>query len=485
LVFEKHYGNIQKIECFLFVSVLSIQYILNTSQVLQMKKFTRLEDALSILDKMKIPYIVTDCCKTLNFEVPEGKVVVVTSRRAIATYDSENPERIDAILMKPGSQLVAPIVNNRFGNYDVMIKRWWGCKSDREWIGEKKCGICFWEGTKRKPFTFSQCHVCGFKMCVRCIAKVQKDDDEPYQCPQCREWMFYGHHYGTAIDDDDEKFVVDAKKGDGIAQFVDLVSKFDGRTEIVVRLDRVICAGSSFAICRYANSDRFIDDDGTWTPKELEVSLRQAYNAYMKKDKRNFFKLYTIRDTYSIDPIENKPVTEVGGFEIDSASGGLLQYSKESWINLFQFEDKVVKKKEYIGNVFKPTVPTYIADLFTSMNRDYNCSKTVSVHIDTSIPENTKVDGLNFDIDHSGHMDTMKPEVAAMALRYILRRYSTFYVCYRLYVYADDEKAADLMMFEIDSVSGVAKKLDSEMARSIFNKNIDGLKKAKVIKRFL
>lgn len=432
------------------------------------------QDVIRAIETLGKKYYFNDTAKSIQtFQVPNSKIAIVTSHRAIRDYDSYHPERIRCILLTDNKDYYV-VVKNRDVDINASIRFWLNkkplkdlCKSD-----DFKCDVCFQKLVKPgKQIYFNVCSTCACTLCIKCLEKIQLSATS-HKCPVCQTWVLDGEGYGVPYDQLDLTFPSDYQDFSLEKQLIILFEKLDGLTNIIMRQDSNIYANQQLSFCRLSYTNRYSKTYDT--SSQVARLVVKIYIAMKKKNPKSLIKMYILRDTYKNDKNESS------AFKI--TNNKLVQYDPDAWINIFESSEKVAYMKP-----LKPVLPEPYIGLYQEFQK-YSCEKTISIiHELAHKLKRVRKIVANFDTDVKTAQITLHQEVVTAVVSDSWEcNPSKIYVTCRLFPY-ENKNNADFMVFIWDSNNALAGfvKVDSQKSHEIFNDDIDELKKSKIIKKFL
>lgn len=258
---------------------------------------------------------VTDC---------PAPVTLLTSKKAIADYDKNYPERIACFVVRRlGGDAVTyrVFVNNRGNHQADSIEAWW---TNQPEIGRTtfECHRC-----ERHVSQVTACWACGCTYCNRCYDK-NAYDNTCFQCPECGEWFLASEHYGTPLDDLRAAGFNPSTRGDAVEALCSIVKRLDGSTIVLMCADCELLLDDEVYLCRLPGTDRYSKDSARI--KDLRAKMRELLDEHAGEH----ITIYVVRNTWRVHPVTNKPVEEIAAFRVDER-GRLLQLAADA------FEDMV------------------------------------------------------------------------------------------------------------------------------------------------
>lgn len=421
------------------------------------------------LNELNIPYeIDTTSHKHEQVKTLPDKIVVVTSPAAIASYDDHHPERIACMLYKyTGDRSIQfiVIVKNRESDIKRRISFWWNNQID---LPNGECTICFRPNTKIP--VVSMCWHCHKTVCVQCYNRMNADNNNMSQCPTCRTWTLDGDQFGQP------SAVLQVQKpsaGTPVDQLMNIIKQLDGMTVIIPRIGNMFALDDIMEICRLSFTKRYSNE--VMRIRDVRKHLQKVYEEYGNKALR----LYVARRTYQIDKTSGKPVVELSVFDMTDDTL-LFAYSNNAYINVLDDiiesvwpNSQIVKSELVLPDV--ATMPTYVLELFRSINLEFPHTKTVSVCTPSG-------DGMNFDVDAVGVITTMHMDMASAAMRLLLASNAYIVVTCRVHKYANQEQS-DFLAFHLRGDTYTRMSINE--CKKCFRSNVDGLKSSKRIVNFM
>lgn len=344
-----------------------------------------MDQVISAITSLGVPFRIDEKIHSIahaNIIKKENEIIILTSKKAMATYDSIHPERITCIVIFKDSYRI--IVNDR--EYDVVanIKFAYNATYD---FSKCECVVCF-----RKVKTFAMCHGCHGILCVKCNDKLTIDS--AIQCPVCRLWILSGDGFGRPFK---TKMVIENNDLKSASKLSSILNNIDGgEINIMLRVNHEFIYNQSLTMNKLVGTDRYSKTNMEYksVPK-----IREKLNKWIGRwlETTPDIMIYVVRKTYGIDKEFSKPIVEQSVFRVKHDI--LYQLSVDACFKLDFSENSVVKLVEYI-EPSEYSIPKCVQDMFDFVNT-YKCDKTISfVCIGTHIR-------FNFDIDNEGNISTM------------------------------------------------------------------------------
>jgi hypothetical protein len=435
-----------------------------------------MQELLAVLQEAGVSFRVDKDAPSIDACVRDARqandddvMVVLVSKRAFQAYDDDHPERIMAILVKPDRYLVVPLNRSKVTAGDV--------RHFLETTPEapKECGVCFRPARTRrgKPVFFMQCCHCHFTTCVDCVARISDTDvfdvEAPFQCPQCRRWTLSGDAYCTPAEE-----LLDTSQelnGDGgLEALVDLVHRLDGTAMILPRVGDSLLVEVAQMFGRRAFSTAYTSESRKRRDvlRDLRKLLKSAHGA---------MKLYVIRETWHV--VDGKPLVEVALFRIGKE--GVLKQLPRDAFGLTPVEDmfpqSLVRAIELTAPV-RSEVPSYFTEMLSQIHCMHACMTTVSM-----VPSSKRHLSCSFDMDETGTITTIHPALLAEFIAEHLEEKDTLIVNARMFVKGPDVRSVKMCAFNMDDAGFV--RLQPEIVKKLWNDNIDNLKGAARVSKFV
>jgi len=290
---------------------------------------------------------------------------IVTSRRAIESYDPLHPDRVACILVRTQAPQYTVIVNNREVDVERHVAFWKNCdawtssssSSSSSSCSELECVVCMRSlvpestrqggrrGTRKKKnvegYPHTRCPFCHVAMCMDCSDKLTHLDCK--KCPVCRTWHLDGDAFGVPW----PKTTEEGQEGQEGRHAVDvlcddLLARMDGRVTIVPRVGTTFVLDYASLMCKLSRTNRYADDR---MPSDRLPDIRRSLKRLCKKalPETSDVHIWMRRKTYAIDAEFERPVEETSVFRIDT-NGELVQLHPDAWIDVL---GPVLRKAEY------------------------------------------------------------------------------------------------------------------------------------------
>lgn len=435
---------------------------------------TNVSRIIESIEQNGIKYIVDDHSSSLDrCRLLESGITVLTSKRAIHSYDKNHPERIVCILVKPDTSIRVFVNNRESEGVNNTVSRFWNVDFMKMY-STLSCGICYATSKCKKTLKVAVCPYCSFMACESCLrkmTKMNKMNTLSRRCAQCRTWLLTGPEFGTPLDLLGG-FPMQSTCDDPIDSFVDIVSHLDGFVVVCPQIGDRMDSRNFMSVCKLSGTTRYMEDD--MTPDELRSSLNKLW----KKHRDWNFYLYVHRMTFRIDVDKEKHVDEVSRFQI-TPDGCLWHLDPLSWkIDILQ---NYLEGSHLVPKSLTPSHHFEMPEVCNLFFRQINTDYPDKVKIVSMCTKNS----LNFDMDKDGTCTTMSPEMLARMTWISMKETTSVAVIAFARMIDDTETNASLVAYRLFEDPARIERLTSSESKRNFHRNLDGLKTRVWINKFL